>query len=228
MLKAGRALPKHDWGLMQGRVWQCWLLTVGWCNICGSVLGMQAQHELHLSFYLIIHMYSFKHSHSSKVICYKMLLLCSHPELRFLSLTPVLLTHNGWDVLVSIQMSNMLQGMVSPELSFCTSGTKQPPLDFLLIGIKLLFSITPPAQYGLLGLCPWFEALSSSPVSSLEEWILPFVIMDTLYRILCQTEDLKLMAFRLKALTSPEVAAEETMSKVGTRKERVIIAFDNF
>lgn len=60
------------------------------------------------------------------------------------------------------------------------------------------------------------------------EWILPFVIMDTLYRILCQTEDLKLMAFRLKALTSPEVAAEETMSKVGTRKERVIIAFDNF
>lgn len=156
MLKAGRALPKHDWGLMQGRVWQCWLLTVGWCNICGSVLGMQAQHELHLSFYLIIHMYSFKHSHSSKVICYKMLLLCSHPELRFLSLTPVLLTHNGWDVLVSIQMSNMLQGMYSPELSFCTSGTKQPPLDFLLIGIKLLFSITPPAQYGLMGLCPWF------------------------------------------------------------------------
>lgn len=174
MLKAGRALPKHDWGLMWGRVWQCWLLTVGWSNICGSVLGIQAQHELHLSLYLIIHMYSFKRSHSSKVICYKMLLLCSHPELRFLSLTPVLLTHNGWDVLVSIQVSNMLQGMVSPELSFCISGTKQPPRDFFFAEWleswhrQLLFSIMPPAQYGLLGVCPWFEALSSSPVSSLE------------------------------------------------------------
>ena len=87
--KVGKALPKRSQGLMLGCVWQwCRLLTVGWCNICGSMLGIQVQHALHLSFYLIIHVYYFKHPHFSKMICYKMFLLCPLLELGFLSLTP--------------------------------------------------------------------------------------------------------------------------------------------
>lgn len=40
-LKVGKAFPKDDQGLMLGHVWQCWLLTVGRCNIHGCVLGIQ-------------------------------------------------------------------------------------------------------------------------------------------------------------------------------------------